>query len=31
MDVVINQTKSNQTFVTYKTIGGIINFRFVLG
>lgn len=31
MDVVINQTHSNQTFITYKTIGGMINFRFLLG
>ena len=31
MDVIINHTRTNQTFITYKTIGGIIHFRFVLG
>lgn len=31
MDVIINQTHTNKTFITYKTVGGIINFRFILG
>lgn len=31
MDVIINQTHTNQTFITYKTIGGVIDFRFVVG
>jgi len=31
MDVIVNHTHSNQTFVTYKAIGGIIHFRFLIG
>jgi alpha-glucosidase (family GH31 glycosyl hydrolase) len=31
MDVFINQTRADPAVVTYKTIGGIIHFRFILG
>lgn len=31
MDILINYTHENRTFITYKTIGGVIDFRFLVG